>query len=304
MKKPRKRTHPNQLLLGATADNFLTLVNQTPRRSAPSHRCGEGDATLLAALPFALVSDLELACAIRPPFPILRLPEELILAILTEAVCAPKASFERNPEQCKRAFRLCLTCTSFYRIVKPLLYSFITIYPSLVDPLTEKLTKVLWEDLSLAKHCQKLSVYMYDWEPSGFAVKSGLLREFVNVTSFKIWNGFDHTFVRDRTCTICETVWLLLQDVISAAKGIKDFAFDSTRGGFQRGTGLCLKRVCETMNGLRYLRSLSIYGISTPRGEREFALPKVRNVFRNPRGINLPTAEPGGHINAHYIEHL
>ncbi|KAJ4295638.1 hypothetical protein N0V90_007651 [Kalmusia sp. IMI 367209] len=87
LRKERRKQMFQQLRLGVTENNELTLVKFVMKKPTPKPIIHyEADPELFSHLPFPQLSKFEVALALQPPFQILRLPEELVLQILTEAV--------------------------------------------------------------------------------------------------------------------------------------------------------------------------------------------------------------------------
>jgi len=132
MRIPKRNKDPRQLRLGRARDNQLILLSgkgQLPPNLLVHY---EGDVKLQAELPFYRSTNEELYLALRPPFLILKLPEEIVEHILIYAyynLCNERPSRERRYfnlcewERHRVGLSICAISRYFYRLMHPFIYS-------------------------------------------------------------------------------------------------------------------------------------------------------------------------------------
>jgi hypothetical protein len=277
--KKRRKKPFRQLRLGVTENNELTLVKYV-KRSTETTVHYEVDPELFGHLPFHGLSEFEVILALRPPFPILRLPEELVLQILTEAIHTPYRRPRGSP--CRKIYSvhlsLCVVCKTFRRLVQPLLFS------SLYIPLSgrdvspnrsgDKLCRRLQTDESLARYCRELSIDFQDPWPSDIDVSAATLSRFVNVKRLKIGGVFDDDTVgNSESRNVKPGLWTLIPLILQCMSRINGLRIYNRRGGF---SGLPLYPLCTTIGGVHVpnLKYLRIHGLLRT-ASSSFILPEV-----------------------------
>ena len=270
-----------QLRLGTTEDNELTLVKFVKRQPQQIVRY-EADLELFSYLPFSQLSELEIESALRPPFPILLLPEELVSQILTVAVRTEhqKSSVWYRRKRNKIALSLCLVCKVFRRLAQPLLFSLVTIraFPGRNDPPDEsvdKLCRTFQTNPSFQRYCRDLVIHVPDDWHKDFDTTIQMLQRFVNVKSLRVEGLFDNTVGNSDFSENNRDLWAFLCPILQRISGVEELYISSRCGGFGPGLGLPLHPLCSTLSSMQRLKSLRVYRVSKRFDYTPFVVPKV-----------------------------
>lgn len=276
-----------QLRLGATENNELTLVSLAKflkKEPKPIVRY-EADLELFNDLPFSQLGDLEIVVTLQPPFPILCLPEELVLEILTIAVRDGfnKYGFYSRGNVYGIALSLCLVCKAFHRLVQPILYSKIQIHGLYGQDSSSvnRLYRTFQNSPSLSRHCKELFIWIQHnlneaFLSEGFDVTLRVVCQFVNVKSLRLTGLFDNTVGNGDFSENDRDLWAFLRPMLSCIDRIEELEFSTSCGGFATGLGLPLYPLCTMLSGMQHLKTLRIYAISKRFDGTSFVLPKVK----------------------------
>ncbi|KAK7180515.1 hypothetical protein PSPO01_13394 [Paraphaeosphaeria sporulosa] len=274
--KRRKRRF-RQLRLHVTDGNELILervFKKSPRPAVPY----EADPELFNQLPFYELSEFELAIALRPPFPVLRLPEELVLKILTNTVDIGYQRAQRPPsgKMYSVPLSLCAVCRAFRRLAYPLLFYYMGIKLSGEDISSgeahDKLYRKLRTDGSIAEHCRELDIsFRWEW-PEGVDATTVGFPHFPNVNRLRVGGNFNNTFGTDGLGSR-KSLWAFVQHILQHTSRVKELSI--------RNRWPCAEAVIGLPGALLFaikhvptLRSLRLYGIAKVGPDSAFVLPE------------------------------
>ncbi|KAF1999550.1 hypothetical protein P154DRAFT_523335 [Amniculicola lignicola CBS 123094] len=191
---------PRQLRLGHTKNNQLILLRDNAHLPPNTLVSYEGDVKLQAELPFHRSTDDELYLALRPPFKILRLPEEIVEQILKYAYynLYEESRFSRHYdtidewERRRVGLSICIVSRYFHRLMHPMIYSSQRICIDHADSAIRIRGIRISSSPRIANHCTNLYIYINEplknlhWPDEDFFGK------YSNVRTLRVqYNCFD-----------------------------------------------------------------------------------------------------------------